>query len=131
MSSGDRSDPTLQMIDNELVPTLTYDGYQDDVKDLEAAFYRGDMRFDFVEMHFKIKEKQKLHEGDRSHEHLQKLDSLRLTLTYDGWEDDFCQAEEGHLKSGSSDSDFRRFLSRLEGSNRSTMVIGVPRSLSS
>jgi len=50
MSSGDRSDPTLQMIDNELVPTLTYDGYQDDVKDLEAAFYRGDMRFDFVEM---------------------------------------------------------------------------------
>ena len=40
MSSGDRSDLTLQMIDNELVPTLTYDGYQDDVKELETTFFK-------------------------------------------------------------------------------------------
>ena len=114
MASGDRSDPALQMIDNELVPTLTYDGYRDDVKELEAAFFSGDMKYDFVQIHFKIKEKQKMHEGDRSHENLQRLDRLRSTLTYDGWEDDYRRAEDDHLESGCTDHQFRRALARLE-----------------
>ena len=101
MASGDRSDPALQMIDNELVPTLTYDGYQDNIKELEAAFFGGgNMTCAFVNMQFKIREKQKMHEGDRTHPQLLQLDQLRCNLNYDGWEEDFRQAEETHLESG-------------------------------
>ena len=102
MASGDRSDPTLQMIDNDLVPILTYDGYQDDVKKLEAAFFdfgAGDAEFEKIL--FKVQQKQKMHEGDRTHPQLLQLDRLRRILNYDGWEDDFHQAEETHLESGS------------------------------
>ncbi|EJK55762.1 hypothetical protein THAOC_24469, partial [Thalassiosira oceanica] len=101
LASGDRSDPTLQMMDNDLVPSLTYDGYRDDVKKLEAAFFDGGADcIRFVEILFKVQQKQKIHEGDRTHPQLLKLDRLRRILNYDGWEEDFRQAEEAHLESG-------------------------------
>ncbi|EJK65732.1 hypothetical protein THAOC_13384 [Thalassiosira oceanica] len=102
MASGDRSDPTLQMIDDELVPTLTYDGYQDDVKKLKAAFFeKGAEDYRFVTILFRVQQKQKMHEGDRTHPQLLQLDRLKCILNYAGWEEDFRQAEEAHLESGS------------------------------
>ncbi|EJK45357.1 hypothetical protein THAOC_36031 [Thalassiosira oceanica] len=101
MASGDRSDPTLQMIDDELVPTLTYDGYQEDVKKLEAAFFeKGADDCWFVTILFRVQQKQKMHEGDRTHPQLLQLDRLKGILDYAGWEEDFSAAEEIHLESG-------------------------------
>ena len=59
MAPGDRSDPTLQLIDDELVPTLTYDGYQEDVKKLEATFFeKGADDYWFVKILFRVQQKQ-------------------------------------------------------------------------
>ena len=100
MASGDRSDPTLQMIDNELVPSLTYDGYQDDVKELEATFFKqGRDDYWFVTILFRVRQKQKMHEGDRTHPQLLQLDRLKDIVNYPGWEEDFSTAEETHLES--------------------------------
>ncbi|EJK70809.1 hypothetical protein THAOC_07803 [Thalassiosira oceanica] len=118
MASGDRSDPTLQMIDNELVPTLTYDGYQDDVKELESALdeLRATLAYDGWEDDFREAEEghlasgcdgslflrcisrleQSIHDGDRSAEELVQLDSLAL-ISYKGWEKDFDEAVEYYI----------------------------------
>ena len=101
MSSGDRSDPALQMINNELVPTLTYDGYQDDVKELEATLFKqGADDYWFVTILFRVQQKQEMHEGDRTHPQLLQLDRLKDVVNYPGWEEDFSDAETTHLESG-------------------------------
>ena len=101
MSSGDRSDPALQMINNELVPTLTYDGYQDDVKELEATLFKqGADDYWFVTILFRVQQKQEMHEGDWTHPQLLQLDRLKDVVNYPGWEEDFSDAETTHLESG-------------------------------
>jgi hypothetical protein len=45
-----------------------------------------------------VKEKEKVFYGDRSHERLVELDSIRANLTYDGWKKDFKDAEREHLR---------------------------------
>jgi len=102
LSMGDRSDPTLKLIDEEIKPSLTYDGHEADVKGLEDTFFEdGDASYMFGEMLFRIIERQSTHEGHRSHPRLVKLDALKDTLTYDGWEGDFGKAEREHLQNRS------------------------------
>jgi hypothetical protein len=97
LESGDRSHPNLVMIDTELRLTLTYKGHTDDLRCLEKYHLTGN-KVDFEDTLHKIKESQNMFIGNRSHPFLVQLDTLRGTLTYDGWEDDFKAAEEEHLE---------------------------------
>lgn len=91
MYEGDRSHPNLQQLD---ALCLTYDDWQRDVVAAEEA--HTSKPFMFREKLQEIKEKQKMHQGDRTHPRLMALDSLRLT--YNGWQRDFKKAEEYHAK---------------------------------
>jgi hypothetical protein len=59
-----------------------------------------------------VKEKQKVFYGDRSHERLVELDSIRANLTYDGWKKDFKAAEREHLSD--FDSGFMRHCESMK-----------------
>lgn len=96
IATGDRSHPTLKLVD-ELKELLTYDGYREDLQKLETAHLDGD-DFKVDGLKFYVQESQRiLHDGDRSHPRLVKLDSIRGTLTYDGWEEDFDEALSIHI----------------------------------
>jgi hypothetical protein len=84
---------------NKLRLTLSYPGWQDDFIDAERALLIH--AEDLEDLHFfKMEEKQRMLNGDRSHERLQRLDSH--TFSYPGWQLDVRKAEEGHVlhKSG-------------------------------
>ena len=95
--SGDRSHPNLKLVDN-LRTQITYDGHSSDIASLERAHIEGDTHT-FEHTLFKIKELENMYYADRSHPHLVQLDSLRPTLTYDGWKKDFKRAEQIHVGS--------------------------------
>jgi hypothetical protein len=86
IASGNRTHPNLKLID-ELRKSLTYDGYEDDLDALEKAHLNAD-HYEFEGTLFMVKEKEKMFYGDRSHERLVKLDSIRASLTYRGWKKD-------------------------------------------
>mmetsp|Transcript_576 Transcript_576/g.1133 ORF Transcript_576/g.1133 Transcript_576/m.1133 type:complete len:436 (+) Transcript_576:96-1403(+) len=98
IQSGDRSDPYLKLIDGELGHNLTYEGHCEDLQRLEDAYLNGHI-YECDDLVFYVRESQRIHEGDRSHPRLVKLDALRELLTYDGWEDDFAAALVYHKKS--------------------------------
>lgn len=95
IACGDRSHPTLKLVD-ELKEQLTYDGYREDLQKLETAHLGGD-DFQVDQLKFYVQESQMIHDGDRSHPRLVELDSIRGTLTYDGWEEDFDEALTIHI----------------------------------
>lgn len=79
--------------------TLTYPGWQEDFFHAERAVLTNPQ--DLEDMHlFKLEEKQRMFNGNRSHERLVKLDSH--TFTYPGWQLDARKLEEYHVihKSG-------------------------------
>lgn len=84
---------------HQLRMTLSYPGWQEDFLHAERAVITNPE--DLEDMHlFRMKEKQRMHLGIRTHERLVKLDSLNFT--YPGWHIDIRQVEEGHVlhKSG-------------------------------
>ena len=91
LHDGDRSDAELQFLDSL---HLTYPGCKKDrakVFDYYLQGYDG-----FLDTYrFCLAEKQRMHEGDRSHPRLVALDALRLT--YPGWEEDVKSYEERHV----------------------------------
>ena len=92
---GDRSHPNLKLVD-ELKGELTYDGHKNDLQELEQAHFEGhDIYFDRI-LH-RVREKEKMSVGDRSHPNLVRLDELIGNVTYDGWTDDLQAAEKQHL----------------------------------
>jgi len=91
MFDGDRSHPNLVELD-EL--QLTYPGYRKDVK--EAEEIHTSKPFLFPDKLQEIKEKQRIHQGDRNHPRLQTLDKLHLT--YPDWKQDKAKAEEYHIR---------------------------------
>lgn len=93
-----RSHPHLQALDDLIASgTLTYDGWEDDVREAEDHHLNYPNLFgDYVEG---MRLKQALHVGDRSHPQLQALDNMkRAGLTYIGWEADVLKAEDYHVR---------------------------------
>ena len=83
---GDRSHPNLELVD-KLKRELTYDGLENDLRELEQAHFEG-----FPEFHVilnRVKGLEKMNRGDRSHPNLVRLDELMKNLTYDGWREIF------------------------------------------
>ena len=70
----------------QLMPAMSYKGWRDDADAIERMHIEcpeevpGALRT--------MRRKQQLHDGDRSHRYIQKLDALTPTLTYPGWEKD-------------------------------------------
>jgi hypothetical protein len=95
---GDRSHPQLQALDNLKQAGLTYIGLEEDLRKAEDYHVRN--LTTLFDGHLeKMREKQALHVGDRSHPQLQALDNLkRAGLTYAGWEADACKAEDYHVR---------------------------------
>jgi hypothetical protein len=93
MYYGDRSHPRLMELDS-LRCQVTYNGWKKDFKEAERAHTEFEHDYDFSRCIAQMKRRQAKHEGDRSHEDLQFLDSLRLS--YPGWEDDVEDANQDH-----------------------------------
>ena len=111
MCLGDRSHPNLQLVD-KLKRQLMYDGHQEDLERLEQAHFKGSNAFDRISR--TIVETDKMSRGDRSHWNLVRLDRLKMKLTYDGWRDDFQNAEQRHLHYVHCPDTFDHVLKGLE-----------------
>ncbi len=91
LHDGDRSDAELQLLDSL---HLTYPGCKKDRNEVFDYYLQGyDGLLDTYR--FCLTEKQRMHEGDRSHPRLVALDSLQLS--YPGWEEDIKSYEEMHV----------------------------------
>jgi len=91
MFEKDRSHPRLVALDQL---KLTYPDWERDK--IKAEDYHVRIPDLFMSKLMGMKEKQKMHEGDRSHPNLQTLDKLKKKLTFPGWQVDFFKAEESH-----------------------------------
>ena len=82
ISVGDRSDRDVKFLDSLC---LSYPGWE---KNWQHALNHYMQGFELKNsgMRFCLTERQRIHEGDRSHPRLVALDSLQLT--YPGWEKD-------------------------------------------
>ena len=66
----------------------------------------------------KMRKKQEIHEGARSHPHLRALDNLkRAGLTYYGWQDDVLKAEKFHVDDGLFFNDHLEQMQRKQASH--------------
>ena len=77
---------------NELEMVFSYDGWRKDAKRAEEThreFYPGLV----PGILDKMRRKQQVHSGDRSHKYIRKLDALTPTLSYNGWKDDARKVE--------------------------------------
>ena len=87
MNSGS-SIPELAAL-YEVVPLMTYDGWERDVESEVNNWVQGWSTAEGIkERVAKMRRKQCLHEGDRSDAVLQVLDGATQRFTYDGWERD-------------------------------------------
>ena len=87
-----------------------YCGWERDYRDAEDAHNERSYSTDFPKALRKMKVKQKMHEGDRSHPRLVALDAIVQTLSYPGWQADVQQIEKMHAEVpyiASSDVGFR------------------------
>eukprot|EP00979_Chaetoceros_neogracilis_P002186 scaffold383_cov229-Chaetoceros_neogracile.AAC.3 len=89
---GDRSHGDIQIMDS-LSDRVSYLGWEEDIEEFMWYHTRG---LNIEAAKYVIIEKQRMFEGDRSHSRLVALDAL--PLTYPGWEKDFKNAEEQHLR---------------------------------
>jgi hypothetical protein len=100
--SGDRSHPVTRALD-ALIPTLEYPGWQADVE-LVAQCSGGLLCVHsdaaWMDELEKMRERQRVHAGDRSNLNLQALDALARTLGYPGWQEDVAAAEAHHKAYG-------------------------------
>lgn len=87
---------------------LSYPGWEEDVKvEMKAHMERRDIRHRIP----RLREAQRVHDGNRSHWRLVELDYL--DLSYPGWEVDVKEAERFHIRNGESilsDSAFSRMI---------------------
>ena len=87
---GDRSHKHLRELD-DLRAALDYEGWRHDAELAETMHRKA---FDcFLDTRTAkildtMRRKQQVHNGDRSHEYIRKLDALTPTLSYSGWQDD-------------------------------------------
>ena len=92
MNSG-RSIPELAAL-YEVVPLMTYDGWERDVESEVNDWVRGWSTAERIKERVeKMRRKQRLYEGDRSDAVLQVLDAATQGFTYAGWERDVASEE--------------------------------------
>jgi hypothetical protein len=96
---GDRSDTEVKFLDSL---HLTYPGWKKHWEQVFDIYLRG---YGIDHERFCLTERQRIHDGDRSHPRLVALDSLRLS--YPGWEEDVKAYEKRHV-SFNSISGFER-----------------------
>jgi Zinc finger, C3HC4 type (RING finger) len=113
---------------------FSYPGWEQDYETAEQAFAETQAKngspnscTECLDAVHRLHEKQRVHDGDRSHPRLVSLDRLSLTLGYPGWEEDVCNAEQAHFNSYynvDSEKDIY-FQSKLEGlENRQQLYYG-------
>ena len=88
-----------------------------DFRDAEDAHNERAYSADFPKALRKIKVKQKMYEGDRTHPRLVALDSIKPKLSYPGWTADVAQIEKMHAEEpyvARSDVAFNNKLKALE-----------------
>ena len=94
LSVGDRSDEELIFLDSL---RLSYPGWEKDWQKALRHYTRGYYNSSTSHINFSMTEKQRMHNGNRSHPRLVALDSLKLT--YPGWEEDVKKYETKHTSS--------------------------------
>jgi hypothetical protein len=87
---GVRDHKNLRELD-QLKAALDYEGWHRDAKRAEETHreYPGLV----PGILDKMRRKQQVHSGDRSHKYIRKLDALTPTLSYNGWKDDARKVE--------------------------------------
>ena len=78
----------------EVMPLMTYDGWECDAEIVEDCWVSGGTSASIKERVAQMRRKQCLHEGDRSDALLQVLDGATQGLTYPGWELDHEMVED-------------------------------------
>ena len=91
----DRSHPDLVQLD-ALARSTTYPGWQKDFQKAEEAHFSYGIGLGVKNLLHILKEKQRVHKGDRSHPRLKQLDAL--TITYPDFQEDVSKAEDAHFK---------------------------------
>lgn len=96
MHRGDRTHPRLVELDSQ---SWSYPGWQVDFAKAEQAHvkWESDYCCDMRRILLMMKKKQQVHLDGRSHPDLVRLDRLKLSLSYPGWEADFRAADEKHI----------------------------------
>merc|ERR1712008_289303 len=84
--TGDRSQAILVRLD-KLKAAVDYDGWQTDAKLAEKRQINRSERTVSAILDTMLR-KQQVHDGDRSHPFIRKLDALTPSLSYPGWKDD-------------------------------------------
>ena len=124
-----RLHPNLEKL-QEVRQSLSYRGWEVDFQDAEDAHKEREHSTDFPKALRKLKVKQKIHEGDRSHPRLVALDAIiKKGLTFPGWEADVRQIEKMHADVpyfSRNDIGFNSKLRALEFSQRMHEQPGVP-----
>lgn len=105
-----RSHPALVRLD-AMARTTTYPGWRSDFRMAEGAIFVSPARpsRDFKMYYHRLVEKQRVHEGDRSHPRVVALDAL--TLTYPGWETEVVEAMDAHFDG--MQTNFSRWLDNM------------------
>ena len=101
--SGDRSHARLVRLD-KLKAVVNYDGWQVDAEFAEDIMWSEWSKYPEVVSAIldTMLRKQQVHDGDRSHPFIRKLDALTPTLSYAGWEADARKLEWPVAKSRDS-----------------------------
>jgi hypothetical protein len=106
---GDRSHPNIRDLD---ALDLTYEGWEEDYQAAVTAHCDTPAR-SFANALHRLRQKQCVYEGDRSHWRLVTLD--KLNLSYPGWETDFAEVEEWHFNSADNVKNDKLYAEVLEG----------------
>jgi hypothetical protein len=93
---GDRSHPHLKALD-ALVAQLHYPGWPQDFQVALQSHYRHDNEWNRQRAIFRLNQRQRVFQGDRSHPRMVELDHLASKLTYPGHDRDVKQCEEMHF----------------------------------
>ena len=85
-------DPDLLQELDAIEPTLSYQGWQKDVAEIEESYIQARGGTPANKAFFELGEKQELH--DQVLRWLRELDELKATLSYEGWQEDAAEIKE-------------------------------------
>jgi hypothetical protein len=106
---GDRSHPNIQDLDRL---ELSYPGWEDDYQAAVTGHCDTPAKSFANKLH-RLRQKQSVYEGERSHWRLVELDGLNLT--YLGWETDFAEVEDWHFNNADNTKNDKLYAEVIEG----------------
>jgi len=120
MHHGDRYHQRLVLLYSH---HFSYPGWQQDMNIVETEHFSNKLDpFDRIEsMILGILNKQQIHLENRSNSNLVRLDTLKPTLSYPDWENDFKKTEEIHMNRPQPFA-FEECMFKLEEKQQITMV---------